>query len=341
MALLVGAITAVAVSPARAQHHRSNGCCDSGVSSCTPTAPATRTITECVPEWYTVKRTCYRTECRTEVVDSCRTECVPEWREKWCTVTKKVPVYREECRKVCKNVTCYEDRTVMKTCVKYVQETCMKKELVRRGHWECRTECVPARRCNLFGGHGGGGGLFGGHGHGRGCNDSCADSCQDSCQQPCEEVRVRTRKVWVHCPEYRECTVTVCKKVCVQVPVTCKVAVCKQVWSEEKVRVCTYQCVQEKVCQKVCVMVSRQVPCKVTKTVRVCVPYEVDVKCCRMVARTREVPVANECVTTNACETSCCETRRRCNLFGGGHGNRGCRGGLFGGHGQRSSDCCR
>lgn len=339
-ALLIGAITAVAVSPARANHNRGNGgCCDNpGPAPCGPTAPATRTIqvTECVPEYYTVKRTAYRTECRTETYDTVRTECVPEWREKVCTVVRKVPVITEQCRKVCRTVTCYEDRTVMKTCYKYVQVTCMKKELVRRGHWECRTECVPARRHGLFGGNGGG--LFGGH-HKSACNDPCADPCA----QPCPEYTVRTRKVWVNCPEYRECPVTVCKKVCVQVPQVCRVPVCKTVWSEEKVKVCTYKCVEDRQVQKYCVMVPRQVPCKATRTVRVCVPYEVEQKCCRMVARTvcRQVPAcptqcAPACPTTSCCEaTVCCQpAKKRCG---------GLLGGLFGGngHGSRNSSCCR
>jgi len=61
-------------------------------------------------------------------------------------VTKRIPCVKEECRKVCHKVTCYEDRVVNRTTYKTVQETCMKKQLVRLGHWECRE--VPT----LFGG---------------------------------------------------------------------------------------------------------------------------------------------------------------------------------------------
>ena len=62
----------------------------------------------------------------------------------------KVPVYRTETRKVCKNVTCYEDRTVMKTCYQTVQETCYRKELVCSGHYECReVPCKPSLRDRL------------------------------------------------------------------------------------------------------------------------------------------------------------------------------------------------
>jgi len=98
IALLVGAVTAVAATPAWATH-RSAPCCDSpcgSSSSCAPTAPAYRTImvTECVPETYTVQRTAYRMECRTETYDTCRTECVPVCRERTCCVTKRVPVIR-------------------------------------------------------------------------------------------------------------------------------------------------------------------------------------------------------------------------------------------------------
>ena len=72
LALLIGALTAMAVSPAWANHQSCNSCapscapaCESAPACC---APATRTIqvTECVPETYTVKRTAYKVECRQE-----------------------------------------------------------------------------------------------------------------------------------------------------------------------------------------------------------------------------------------------------------------------------------
>ena len=229
MALLVGAVTAAVVSPARAQHRAP--CCNDpcgaapcAPAACAPAAPTykTITVTECVPETYTVKRTAYKYECKTEVCDTFKTECVPECRERVCTVTKRVPVMKTECRKVCKNVTCYEERTVMKTCHQTVQETCMKKHCVRLGHWECRETC----------GHS----LFGGHGH-----QNCCDPCATTCCAP----RTHTHRVWVHCPEYCETPHTVCKRVCVQVPTVCKVAVCKQVWEDVTVQVCSYQCVTE------------------------------------------------------------------------------------------------
>ena len=274
-ALLLGAISAVTVSTARADH-----CAPA------PTAPCTRTIcvTECVPETYKVKRTVYRTECRQETVDGFRCEMVPEVRERTVTCVKKVPVWKEETRKVCKNVVCYEDRTVMKTCWKTVQETCMKKKLVRHGHWTCETVCKKDHMACL-----------------RNHFKKCCDPCDPCCKEP--EHRTTTRKKWVHCPEYVECPVTVCKKVCYQVPVTCKVAVCKQVWTEETCKVCTWNCVTENRVEKYTVCVARQVACKVTRTVRVCVPHEEEVTCTRMVARTvtREVP-AGDC-----CATSCCD----------------------------------
>ena len=272
IALLLGAITAVTVSPARA---------DNCAPACTQ--PCTRTIqvTECVPETYKVKRTVYTTECKTEVVDSFKCERVPEVRERTVCCVKKVPVMKTETRKVCKTVTDYEDRTVMKTSYNTVQETCMKKKCVRTGHWECVTEC----RTNYMG-------VLHNHFH------KCCDPCNPCCQEP--ETKTVTKKKWVHCPEYTECPVTVCKKVCVQTPVTCKVAVCRKVWSEEQVNVCTYQCVTENRVEKYTVCVERKVPCKVTRTVRVCVPHEEEVTCTRMVARTvsREVP-ANDCCTTS------------------------------------------
>jgi hypothetical protein len=285
IALLLGAITAV-VSPARAQEPA-------------PTKPATRTIqvTECVPETYKEKRTVYRTECKTETYDAWRCERVPEVRERTVTCVKKVPVTKVETRKVCKTVNVCEDRTVMKKSYKYVQETCMEKKLVRLGHWECREECRS-------------GGLF--H-RGHDCCDPCANSCGRSV----------TRKHWVHCPEYQQCPRTVCKKVCVETPVTCKVNVCKKVWVEEKVRVCTFECREEKRVEKYTVCVERKVAYKATRTVRVCVPHEEEVTCTRMVARTvtREVPAAAPC-----CEP--CDSRglfdRLRDRFGGHGRHHGC-----------------
>jgi hypothetical protein len=188
-------------------------------------------------------------------------------------------------------VTVWEDRTVMKTCYHTVQETCMKKELVRLGHWECREVC--------------GSSLFSGLGH------SC---CSDPCGSCCPPTR--TKKVWVHCPEYCERPHTVCKKVCTQVPQVCKVAVCKTVWEDCTVQVCTYQCVTESRVEKYTVMVPHQVTYKATRTVRVCVPYEVDVTCCRMVPRTRTVQVQD------CCSSPCCPTRG--GLFSGLFSGRGC-----------------
>jgi len=307
LALLIGAITAVAVSPIRA-NHRAPACGNPCGSSAT-TAPCYRTITctEWVRETYQVKRCSYRMECRTEVYDTFRCECVPECRERTVCCVRKVPVVREECRKVCHKVTVYEERMVQKTCYKYVQETCCRKELVRLGHWECR-EVQPL--C---------GGLFsGGHGHkGNGCNDCCNDSCRPT----------RTRKVWVHCPEYRECPYTVCKKVCYTVCVPCKVPVCRTEWREERVKVCTYQCVTENRVEKCTVYVTRRVPCKATRTVRVCVPCEEMVTCCRMVPRTVTRQVADTTCDTG-CQTSCCSSgnwfgrmrHNRCNS----DCNRGC-----------------
>jgi hypothetical protein len=317
LALLIGAITAVAVSPARA-HHNSAPCnnCSSG---CGSTAPAYRTITctECVPETYTCKRTCYRVECRTEQYDTCRCECVPVCKERVCCVTERVPCVETVTKKCCKYVTTYEDRCVMKPCYSYVQETCMKKELVCRGHWECRE--VPT--CSLF----------------NRCKSDCCDPCASCC------VPTRTKKVWVHCPEYRECPVTVCKKVCTMVPTTCRVPVCTPCWYDVTCQVCTYKCVTKQVVQKYTCYETRMVPCKATRTVRCCVPYEVDVCCTRWVTRTvcRQVPCCdtgcnNSCCNTG-CNNSCCNTC--CDDCCSSH----CRGGLLSRfrHNSCNSCCCR
>jgi hypothetical protein len=284
LALLIGAITAVAVSPAQA--NQGAPACGNPCGASAPTAPCYRTITctEWVKETYQVKRTSYKVECRTETFDTFRCESVPEVRERTVCVVKKVPVETFQVRKVAHKVTTYEEKIVNKTEYKYVQETVFKKQLVRLGHWETR-EVQP-----LFGN------FFGGHGHAHGCGDACG-SCTTTCAAPCP----KTRKVWVHCPEYRECPVTVCKKVCVTVPVSCKVPVCSTVWHEERVKVCTYQCVNETRVEKCTVYVNRQVPCKATRTVRVCVPCEEMVTCCKMVPRT----VTRQVAETTSCSAPC------------------------------------
>ena len=330
LALLIGAITAVAVSPARA-NFRAPRCCDPCGSSSRTTGAVFRSAGcyEWVKENHQVKRTAYRVECRTETYDAFRTECVPVCRDKVVTCTKRVPVWKEECRKVCHKVTTWEERVVNKTCYKFVQETCMKKQLVRLGHWECR-EVQP-----IFGGFGGGGGLFGGHGHRGHCGNACADPCatNNACNDACRPTR--TRKVWVSCPEYRECPVTVCKKVCVTEAVKCKVAVCRNEWREEKVKVCTYQCVTEQRTVKVTEYETRKVACKATRTVRVCVPYEETVNCCKWVRREVAQPAA-ACPTTdcnNACNDNCC----RSGLFSRLRDRAACHTRCH----SRSRDCCR
>jgi hypothetical protein len=278
---------------------------------------------EWVRENHQVKRTAYRVECRQEQYDTFRCERVPVCRERTVTCVKRVPVMKEEVRRVCHHETVCEERIVNKTCYKYVQETCMKKQLVRLGHWECREVCP------VFGG---GGGLFSGHGKGGCCNDPCANNCNDNCRP------ARTRKVWVHCPEYRECPVTVCKKVCYTEAVKCKVCVTRNEYKEQKVKVCTYQCVTENRVVKETCWETRKVPCKATRTVRVCVPCEETVTCCRMVPKTvtRQVPCAP------ACSNDCCESR-----FGGLFRNLGGRlrsnGDCCGhsrGHGHNRGGCC-
>ena len=229
---------------------------------------------------------------------------------------------------------------VTRNTYKTVQETCIKKQLVRLGHWE--TCQAPA----LFGGFGGGG-LFSGHGS-HGCGSSCGaaacgtSGCNDACNTNC--ARTRTKKTWVSCPEYRDCPVTVCTKVCVPETVKCKVPVCKTEWREEKVKVCTYQCVTENVVQKYTVNVSKQVTCKATRTVRVCVPFEETVTCCKMVPRTVTRQVADNCNTGNACPSTGCSNSNscesnRCGLFSRSGG------GLFQGlrcnsHCNRGSSSC-
>ncbi len=324
LALLIGAITAVAVSPARADFG-ARGCCDPCGSSSSATAPCYRGCTELVKEAYQVKRTTYRVECKTETYDTFRCESVPVCKEKVVTCVKKVPVWKEECRKVCHKVNVCEERTVNKTCHKFVQETCMKKQLVRLGHWECK-EVTP-----LFSG-----GLFSGHGCGSSCGTSCGSSCGTSCGSACDTCckPARTRQVWVHCPEYKECPVTVCKKVCYTECVKVKVNVCKNEWREEKVKVCSYQCVEEKKTVKYTCYEQHKVACKATRTVRVCVPCESTVTCYKWVRR--EVAPAPACTTScGTCGDACCNSgffsRLRERFACHSSCNTGCA----------SRDCCR
>jgi hypothetical protein len=276
LALLVGAIAAAAISPARAQD-----------KACPPKM-RTIHVTECVPETYKVKRTVHRMECREEQFDAVKCVMEHETRTRECVVSKCVPVTTTEKRKVCKTVTTWEEKTVMKKCYHTVTETCMKKKLVRLGHWECcEKEAVLS---NLFA---------------KCCSNSC-DPCAPSC---CPKTR--TVKHWVCCPEYECCPVTVCKKVCVEVPTVCKVPCCKHVWEECDVQVCHYNRVEEKRTVTETVCVPKQVHYKATRTVRVCVPHEEEVTCTRMVARTveRTVPV-EECCTPTCCSSpcdSCCD----------------------------------
>jgi len=261
-----------------------------------------------VPETYTVKRTVYKVECRQKEVDSFRCETVQVQKERVVSCVKRVPVVKEEVRKVCRNVTTYEDREVCKKVWRNVEETVMKKKLVRLGHWECCE--VEAPLANLF----------------HKCRKDPCDPCAPQCCAP----KTRTKKRWVHCPEYQYCPETRCRRVCVDVPTVCKVPVCKQVWEEADVQVCRMNRVEEKKTLTYTVCVPKTETFKATRTVRVCVPHEEEVTCTRMVARTVERQVAvEECAPacapacTPSCETTSCRKPLFCRLRGHGHTGRG------------------
>ncbi|MBX9681752.1 MAG: hypothetical protein K2X38_23585 [Gemmataceae bacterium] len=279
-ALLISAVTAMAVSPAQANFFRSKG----GCNSCSTSNACTRTIhtEECVPETYTKQVTKYKVECKTEEYATFRCEKVPVCKERVVCCVKKVPEYRTEIRKVSKTVTTYEDRCVTKNEYKTVQETVMKKKLVSLGHWENYT----VTRRNLLG-------------------SLCADPCD-----PCaNQSRTVCKKKWVCCPQYECCPTTVCKKVCCPVTVTCKVPVCKTICCDQEVKVCTWKCVNEQRVEKYTCYETRKVACKAVRTVRVCVPHCENVTCTRMVRKPacKEVacaPAANTC--SGAAASSCC-----------------------------------
>lgn len=274
-ALLMGALTAVAVSPARAQQCGPN---------CAPAcAPCTRTITctKCVPECYTVKRCGYKVVCEKVPCTTYRCEYVCEPRERCVTVCKRIPCEKTIMKKVCRTINVCEERTTMQTCYQYQQVTKMVKKCTQCGHWECRQEC-------------------------------CQPGCLAKLCNPCACPTTVTRKCWVCCPQYTECPVTCCQRVCVQKPVTCKVNVCKTVWDEVPCKVCTYTCVQEQVKQCYTVRTCRKVPCESFTIVRKCVPYEYDVTCTRYVRQCYqvEVPCCNNCCGGGCCRLfslfSCC-----------------------------------
>ena len=270
IALLLGAVTAF-VAPLRAQDAPKT------------TGPKMRTIqvTECVPETYQEKRTCYRWECKQENYTAyrCESVCVP--KERTVTCVERIPETKTVTRKVCHYESCCETRTVMKNCYHWEQYTCMQKKCVSRGHWECCEVCKQP-------------------------------SCFEKLCNPCACPHTVTKKHWVHCPVYQECPVTKCKKVCTQVPTTCQVRVCKPVWQEVQCQVCSYRCVEKKHVEKYNEMVTKKVPYQATRCVRVCVPYTETVTCCRMKTVTRQVQVAEcapSCCPAPCCPTTCCKTR--------------------------------
>jgi hypothetical protein len=338
VALLVGTVAAVAAAaPVRADQGASSGCC----------SPPTRTIccTECVPETYQCKRITYKIEQRVEKYTAYRCETVQECRERTVCCNKLVTEWQDQCRKVCVQVPCCEERTVMKPCYSYVTETKMVTKCADRGHWECREEYSHCKAiCNRLRS------LCSGHGCGSSCCNPCGDPCASQCCQPCPPSDCVTRKVWVPCMVQEQCPVTCCRKVCEMKCEVVKVQTCRTEWREEKCKVCVTRCVPETRVEKYTCCVNRLVPYEACRTVCCCVPCEEIVTCCRMVPRTviREVP----CCPTDCCPTDCCETRSRgccnlfrgCSLFGGGCGSGGCGGsnwfsGCFGGCGARGG-CC-
>jgi hypothetical protein len=279
IALLLGAITAVAVSPARAQ------VAAVPAPAATPAAcgACTRTIqvTECVPETYTKKVITYKRVCKTEEYDTCKLVCTNKCVEKTICVTKRIPCEEMVPTKVCKTITVNEERIVTKNCYQNVEKIVNRKHLVELGHWECR------ERQPLLGG------LF--HND---CCSPCGNSCNTGCNTGCNPC-ARTHKVWVCCPKYECCPVKVCERVCVPQQVKVCVPVCKRVEETCMVKRCTYKCVQEQRVIKCNVPCVERVHCKATRTVSCCVPEETLVTCTRYVQRcvTKEVPACNPCDT--------------------------------------------
>jgi hypothetical protein len=240
-----------------------------------------------VPETYEAVRTVNKTEYIKEAYTAYRTEMVPETKTINKTITKKVPEYRDEVRKVCKMVSVMETQTVMKKVVKCEQVHTTYKKCVDQGHWQFIE--VPA-----------GGGLF------SGLRKSCGHGCKDECAPACPATVTKKvwcpNKVWIDCPTVKTVRRTEC------VPETVQVCVKKPVYSEETVRVCTYKCVTEVVPTTCTVMVKKCTPYEAFRTVAKCVPVQEKYMATRYVEKTitKQVPVAPEApcvapVTTEAC----------------------------------------
>jgi hypothetical protein len=354
IALLVGAVAAVAAAPGRAAAQA--GCC----------TPQTRTIccTECVPETYQVKRITYRTEQKVEKYTAYRCESTQECRERTVCCNRYVSEWQDQVRKVCVKVPCCEERTVLRPHYSYVTETKYVTKCVDRGHYECQEVYSHFKAlCN---------GLHGlcSHGCGSscgGCGDACG-GCNTGCNTCCAPSNCVTRKVWVPCMVQEQCPVTCCRKVCEMRPEVCKVQTCRTEWREECCKVCVKRCIPETRVEKYTVCVKRMVPYEACRTVCCRIPCEEMVTCTRWVTRqvTKEVPCCTpttSCCDTGCntgCSTSCCGSHglfHGCSLFGRGCGSScggcgtscgsscgGCGGhswfsGLFSGCGGCGSSC--
>jgi hypothetical protein len=252
-------------------------------------------VQEWVPEPYETTRTVYTTECKEEKYTAyrCEYECVEKTRV--CTVYDRVSEVQTIMKKVCVSVPCWEERTVMKTCVKKVPETHMVRKCVDKGHYECQeVPCGPSLMDHVK----------------KWCSKDCCEC------EPCP-VRTKTKKVWVPCPVWEEHPVTCWKKVVECVPVTCKVKVCKTEVHEEPCQITVWKCVPRQHTETYTCRVPKMVPYEATRTIRVCVPHEEKVTCTRMVCRTveKKVPVVPACEP--CCEVACCKPRhyhRSCGL---------------------------
>jgi hypothetical protein len=264
-------------------------------------------VNEWVPEQYQTTRTTYRTEYREEAYTAYRTENVQETRTRNVTkyvsvptvetrtITEYVKVPSVETRTITKTVMvpCVETRTVFDKVAVCKPVTVNHRKLVRLGHWECKEVEPLFAKC------------------GKSC-DPC-NPCGNSC------TPTRTKRVWVHCPEYQDCCETKMVKSWECVPRTCQVTVCKPQCVTETVQVnvckCVAQCRQVQCTVNKCVAqtcqetytccVPKCVAYQATRKVAHCVPCTENVTCCRMVCR----QVAKTVADCNPCETSCCETK--------------------------------
>lgn len=248
---------------------------------CAPApAPCYHTVKtwECVPEYYTTTKTCYKQVQCEEKYTAWKCEKVPETRTRKVCYYEKVACEEIRTRTYCVKVPYCAEKTCYEKCWTCKQVTCYKKKCIDKGHWECKqVECKP---------------LF---------QKKCCDPCGNCCVS-CPKYK--TVKCWVPCKVWIEEPYCKTVRCCEYKPVVKKVTCYKTETRCENYKVCTWKCVpkEKEECYTVCI--EKKVPVECTRMVCKTVPYEEKVTCCRMVKKCveKQVPVC----------TPCCKPAKKC-----------------------------